>query len=349
VPRLAIDSDTAIHYQCLGQGEDLVLIHGLGANLAFWYMGIARRLARQYRVIMYDLRGHGRSSMPPSGYSLPDMAHDLRSLLDHLEVDRAHVVGHSFGARVGLYFTLAHQERVRTLTAADTQVRCLQDQVRLGDWPHWKLWKQQLQAQGFHSLPPENERINFQMLAHFNQLSQSFAHGALNKSRRAPSLRHRDMGARGARRWEQLMKATSAELELKDETPLTLERIRQISVPTLALFGEYSHCLASCEQLNRYIWPCKVKILPEVGHFLPAIKPRLFLHSLRQFIQQSRNGPRQVRIRTHSDPPGAERRVGERRNLERRSINYPLKDRDGELVRFDRRKPLYDPATVSHQ
>ena len=63
MPRLAIDSDTAIHYQCLGQGEDLVLIHGLGANLAFWYMGIARRLARQYRVIMYDLRAQKTVNM----------------------------------------------------------------------------------------------------------------------------------------------------------------------------------------------------------------------------------------------------------------------------------------------
>jgi len=349
VPRLVIDRDTSIHYQCLGQGEDLVLIHGLGANLAFWYMGIARRLARQYRVIMYDLRGHGRSSMPAAGYALPDMAGDLAVLLTHLEAERAHIVGHSFGARVGLYFTMAYPDRVKTLTTADTQLSCLQEQVRLGDWPHWQTWKRQLEAQGYHRLPPENERINFQMLVHFNQLTQGFAHGALNKTARTPSLKHRDMGNRGARRWDRLMQTTSAQAELRDENQITVDRIRQIDVPTLALFGEYSHCLASCEQLNRFIRPCKVKILPEVGHFLPAIKPRLFMHSLHHFLQQSHAGPRQVRIRPQAQPSGIERRIGERRDLARHSIAYPLTDRDGDLVLFDRRKPLYDPGTISHQ
>ena len=177
MPRFNINTADSIHYQCIGEGENLVLIHGLGANLAFWYMGIARLLARQYRVITYDLRGHGRSTMPVDGYTLPHMASDLEALLDHLGVDHAHIVGHSFGARIALYFTTLRPERVRTLTAADTQISCLQNQVRLRDWPHWKTWKQQLNEQGFHSLPHDSEYINFQMLAHFNQLSNEFAHG----------------------------------------------------------------------------------------------------------------------------------------------------------------------------
>ena len=338
--RLKISDDVSIHYQCQGQGENLVLIHGLGANLAFWYMGIARPLTRHYRVITYDLRGHGRSAMPADGYSLPDMTNDLQSLLNHLEVDRAHIVGHSFGARVAMHYTISHPQRIRSLTMADTQISCLQDQVRLADWPYWKKWKRQLQEQGFHSLPAENEPINFQMLAHFNQLSGDFAHGALNHPRKAPSLRHRNMGHRGAARWERLMHTTSARQAFADDQQITIDGINRIEAPTLALFGEYSHCLASCQKLNRHIRNCKVKILPEVGHFLPAIKPRLFARNLRLFLEQQSNA--------HTQPRHLQERcdVIELRNPTR-PAEYPFTDSFGDLVLFDRRKSASEDPDVA--
>jgi len=336
VPRFKIADDNSIHYQCIGEGENLVLIHGLGANLAFWYMGIARLLARQYRVITYDLRGHGRSSMPESGYTLPDMTNDLEALLDHLDVDHAHIVGHSFGARVALYFTTTRPERVRTLTVADTQISCLQNQMRLGDWPHWKTWKRQLNEQGFHSLPRDNEYINYQMLAHFNQLSDNFTHGALNRPRKKPSLRHRNMGNRGANRWERLMNTTSAQEDFKDDHQITIDSIKNINIPTLALFGEYSHCMETCRQLNNYMDSCRVKILPEVGHFLPAIKPRLFMHTIRQFMNQSGKDSDQIYI-LQNHPNFRERRKTDQRSL----VQYPLTDRYGDLAVFDRRKSTH--------
>lgn len=349
MPFLNIDNQTTIHYQCIGQGEDLVLIHGLGANLAFWYMGIARMLARHYRVITYDLRGHGRSSMPDSGYTLPHMASDLEALLDHLDIEKAHVVGHSFGARVALYFTTARPERVHTLTAADTQVSCLQNQVRLRDWPHWKNWKQQLVQQGIQSLPPEDEYINFQMLVHFNQLNGNFTHGALNQARKSPSLRRRDMGNKGSARWDRMMATTSADADFKNDQQITIDNLRTISVPTLSMFGEYSHCLESCRQLNNYISTSRVKILPEVGHFLPAIKPRLFMYTLRQFMLQFKDGPRGVRT-ANERRPFRERRRGERRVYTQMPAQLPFNDRHGDLVLFDRRKPiLLDSRIVSNQ
>ncbi len=349
MPQLKIENETSIHYQCIGEGEALVLIHGLGANLAFWYMGIARMLARHYRVITYDLRGHGRSSMPDSGYTLPHMAYDLESLLNHLDIDKAHIVGHSFGARVALYFTTARPERVHTMTVADTQVSCLQDQVRLRDWPHWKNWKQQLIQQGFQAFPPEDEYINFQMLMHFNQMSGDFTHGALNQSKRAPSLRHRDMGNKGSARWDRMMAITSAREDFKDDHQITIENLRNINVPTLSMFGEYSHCMESCRQLNYNIGTSRVKILPEVGHFLPAIKPRLFMYTLRQFMLQYRDGPRQIRT-VQERRPFRERRRGDRRVYEPSTLSFPFNDRHGDLVLFDRRKSmLLDSRIVSNQ
>lgn len=199
MPKLETDGVT-LHYQQLGQqsgaGPDLVLIHGLGANLAFWYLGIAAKLAENYRVIIYDLRGHGESSMPPAGYTLPDMAQDLQHLLQYLGVKRAHLVGHSFGARVALCYTMLHPQQVETLTLADAQFTCLQPRIRLKDWPYWQEWQQQLRRQGVVNLPADNEIIDFPLLNHLNQVASTSDQLAPSPAQR-PSLRQRGWGAKG--------------------------------------------------------------------------------------------------------------------------------------------------------
>ena len=90
-----------------GAAEDLVMVHGLATNLAFWYAPYATELAKRYRVTLYDLRGHGRSETPPAGYRAADLARDLRGLLDHLDIRRAHVLAHSFGGVVALNLACA--------------------------------------------------------------------------------------------------------------------------------------------------------------------------------------------------------------------------------------------------
>ena len=75
-----------VHYQIKGSGRDVVLIHGFAANSAFWNIKILLTLARDYRVTVYDLRGHGYSSMPAAGYTSADMATDLRILLYQLGI-----------------------------------------------------------------------------------------------------------------------------------------------------------------------------------------------------------------------------------------------------------------------
>jgi pimeloyl-ACP methyl ester carboxylesterase len=276
--------ERTLHYQVNGDGETLVLIHGLGANLAFWYMGIGSILSRRYRVVTYDLRGHGRSSMPGSGYGLPYMARDLEDLLDHLGVDQAHVVGHSFGARVALFHAMSHPERVKTLTVADTQVTCLQPKMRMREWPSWPRWRRQLEEQGVTQLPRDDDVISFRLLANFNHVAPDLTHGGLARSRR-PKLKSRDMGRRGAVRWQRLMSATTADTELDDDKLITVGGLRQISRPTLAVFGEHSHCLQSCWKLRRLIPDCQVAVIPGTGHFHPAVKPRAFLAVLNQFLR----------------------------------------------------------------
>src|SRR5687768_18123779 len=100
----------------MGEGGDTVMIHGLFASLAFWYLSVMPGLAGRRRVTAYDLRGHGYSDVAESGYTSAEMADDLDALLDQLGIQRAHLIAHSFGGAVALQYALLHPECVLSLT-----------------------------------------------------------------------------------------------------------------------------------------------------------------------------------------------------------------------------------------
>jgi pimeloyl-ACP methyl ester carboxylesterase len=89
----------------------VVLLHGGSANSSYWGH-LVRDLASQYRVIVVDSRGHGRSHFGGKPFSYAAMADDVVAVLDHLKIDKAAVVGWSDGANVGLYLTLKYPKRI---------------------------------------------------------------------------------------------------------------------------------------------------------------------------------------------------------------------------------------------
>lgn len=114
------DSDGArIHYIEQGAGEPVLLIHGFTASAAMnWQApGIFNRLAENYRVIAIDNRGHGKSDKPHDDAAYgTKMVEDAVRLLDHLEIERAHVVGYSMGAFITSKLVAAHPERLLSAT-----------------------------------------------------------------------------------------------------------------------------------------------------------------------------------------------------------------------------------------
>lgn len=108
-------TDHGFYYDARGSGHPVVLLHGFSLDSRMWDAQSAA-LPSRYRVIRYDLRGHGKTTAP---ITVPFAAHDdLRDLLDDLGVLRATLVGLSMGARVAADFALAYPERVSGLVLA---------------------------------------------------------------------------------------------------------------------------------------------------------------------------------------------------------------------------------------
>ena len=154
MPKIVVRSGLKFHYQQVGNGPDVVMIHGLTGNLAVWHLKIIPLLWDHYRITTYDLRGHGYSEVSASGYTADDMAIDLRDLLDALQIERPALVGHSYGADISLYFALLFPERVHGIVAIEAALPAMIYDRERDDWEGWDYWTDVLARAG-HVVPPE--------------------------------------------------------------------------------------------------------------------------------------------------------------------------------------------------
>ena len=97
-----------------GEGEALFLIPGLGGSAAFWDE-IAPALAQRFKVIVMDHRGAGRSERPEQSYSVELLARDAVDVLDHFQIARAHIVGHSTGGAIAQVLAIDYPDRVNRI------------------------------------------------------------------------------------------------------------------------------------------------------------------------------------------------------------------------------------------
>jgi aminoacrylate hydrolase len=106
--------DAEIYYEEHGSGEPLLLVSGLGGTAAYWKPNIPA-LAAKYRVIVHDHRGAGQSTHSRIRYSVDQMTDDVLRLMDHLKIERAHLVGHSTGGAIGQTMAIRNPERLKKL------------------------------------------------------------------------------------------------------------------------------------------------------------------------------------------------------------------------------------------
>ncbi len=113
-------NDINVYYELHGAGPDLLLLHGLGSNVADWEEQLPVLSAR-YRVIAPDLRGFGRTDVTPGPYSIEGYRRDVSALLDHLGVTGTHVLGFSMGGAIAFQLAVDEPARVRSLIVVNSQ------------------------------------------------------------------------------------------------------------------------------------------------------------------------------------------------------------------------------------
>lgn len=121
VPHLKTDDRVRIYYEEHGEGTPLVLAYGIGGNAKMWDVNVPG-LAARHRLVLWEPRGHARSDAPsdPAKYSFRRWTLDLKAVLDHLGIRRAHVGGLSLGAGIATRFALRFPGRVRSLVVTNS-------------------------------------------------------------------------------------------------------------------------------------------------------------------------------------------------------------------------------------
>ncbi len=277
MPRLALRGHS-VHYQQIGDGADVVLIHGLLCNIAFWWFTVAPRLAESRRVTALDLRGHGFSAMSESGYRVVDLADDVAQLMGVLGIERAHLVGHSFGGAVALGVALRHPERVTRLTLADAWVPSLQrfpPPLASGSWPELR---RRLRARGLH-VEPQTPRV---VQGLYEELLDTPAGlgGAAPAALIGPASPLGQAGrrpSRALRRWRQLMETTSAHREFMDPTGLAAADLARLTQPADLVYGAKSRYRRNGEALADLLERKHEVTIPDAGHYFPLFRPESLL------------------------------------------------------------------------
>ena len=249
-----------IHYEVAGKGDPVLLLHGFAADIQTqWAMpGVLGTLAKKYRVVAFDARGHGRSSKPHDVDQYGrEMVEDCVRLLDHLHIAKSHVIGYSMGAMIAGKLLELHADRIITLTLAGAPaIRADDDILRF----FGMLADDLEQGRGIGSLimtlTPANRPLpSEEQLQFINRLNAAF-----NDERALAAV---------VRGWKALA--------IQDGF------LPKNRVPTLALVGELDPLRPRVEALCRRMANVELKILPRADH-MNAFQRAQFRRYLLDFL-----------------------------------------------------------------
>jgi pimeloyl-ACP methyl ester carboxylesterase len=268
--------DINLHYLQVGGGPHVVMLHGLTGNQAVWHLKMIPLLRHAFRITTYDLRGHGRSDMTPSGYSTDNMAEDLLGLMDALQIPRADLVGHSLGADIALHFALHHPDRVRSLVLIEAGIPALAENRKGLEWEGWAYWAKMLEE--FAGIEAPREK--------WNDLAYM-----VRQSMQVPIIYG---PARGLpRKQNSILKLIEETTIVKDYDivgDLTLENLATIPHRKLLVYDQSSPYMGSFQTLTDILRNCEPVLLPatKYRHFGPLEAPDLLVEHMVRFLESGR-------------------------------------------------------------
>jgi pimeloyl-ACP methyl ester carboxylesterase len=248
---------TQLYYESAGSGQDLIFIHGFGLDRRIWDDQF-EKFSQQYRVLRYDLRGFGKSSETPTE---PYAHHiDLRELMIHLGISKAHIAGLSMGGRIAIDFALIYPQLIASLITVDSVIH------------------------GY----------KFQAFSQYAAASEAKDTGIAAANRKwlyhdlfRPALEKPDV----ARRLKEIVSSYSGWhwLNKNPWTPLdppAVQRLSSIAAPTLIVVGERDlpdfHAIG--DLLHQEIAHSQKVVIPGVGHMSNMEDPAAFNRVLMDFL-----------------------------------------------------------------
>ena len=241
-----------IYYEIHGSGPTLLLTHGFSATTEMWRPNIAG-LSQRYRLILWDMRGHGQSDSPSDAslYSEALTVGDMAALLDAGETPQAIIGGHSLGGFMSLAFHLAHPARVKALMLFDTGPGYKKDDVRAG-------WNKRAEA----------------MARNFEEKGLA----ALGRSVEVLACTHRS--AQGL--------ALAARGMLSQYDARIINSLESIKVPTLVLVGDKDEpYFAATDYMASKIPGAAKVVIPNAGHAANIDQPQLFDEAVLSFLDRA--------------------------------------------------------------
>jgi pimeloyl-ACP methyl ester carboxylesterase len=272
MPKLDVDG-RKFHVQQAGEGPDILLIHGVTGDLSIWFLcKLMTDLAADHRVTAYDLRGHGYSDVPPSGYTSADHAADLFSLMDRIGARRARLVGHSFGGVIAAHAAALEPGRVEAVVLSDPYFPALRHLEDASKWGHWQSFRAEAQEAGVTL----SDEFWYDLDRFFEQVLHLDAERMLR-------FRH----AVGLPAMGRLLRlaGTTCGADTKAVAGLTEEAIRGVAAPALAVYGEASPFLATMHYLVEHLPDCRASVIPGARHRAPEENPEAFVAAVRSFLE----------------------------------------------------------------
>jgi pimeloyl-ACP methyl ester carboxylesterase len=259
-----------LQYESVGDGEPVILMHAAIADLRMWDAQVDEFASAGYRVVRFDAQGFGRS---PAAAQPQTRAKDLLDLLDHLRIDRAHLMGVSFGGTAVIDFAVEHPSRLGALVAVAPGLSGY-------DPPDSAAVQRQMQAEAEADAALERDDLD---LATELNLRMWVA---------GPRRTLEDLDKQFVARAREMMRlALERDAERTNAAqidPPAAGRLGSITAPTLLVLGEEDVDLVreTVDYIAQQVPGAEVLSLPDAAHLLPLERPAEFNLAVLNFLKR---------------------------------------------------------------
>lgn len=260
---------TKLYYEIAGKGERLVLIHGSFGDRRYWDFQF-QALSKKYRVLRYDVRGYGKSSLPKTDEAYTD-TQDLNAMVDFLKINKFHICGLSMGSVIAIDYVLSHPEKCKSLIVIGARVA--------GDG-----------TEGYRT--PNSDTVR-NIIAKVIDLAKNkgakeateylwTGNHSMSKGVVSPATRNSLLKMGYEYSWWRYLHESKRGFTF----PMAIEKLYEIKIPTLVVTAEYDFelCKEIAHIIAKEIGGAKLISIKGAGHIMNMDKPKEFNKAISNFM-----------------------------------------------------------------